>query len=94
MKYSLIDRGKAPEPKAKPASAAALYDELVASLVPGKAVRVELSGKEMPRGVKASITRAAKRRGRRVRSWDVDGRVYAELVDDAPAPADAGPHTG
>ncbi len=28
--------------------------------------------------------RAAKRTGKRVRSWDVDGKVYAELVD-APA---------
>ena len=94
MKYSLIDRSKAPAPKAKPAATAALFDELVNSLTPGMAARVELSSKETPRGVKASITRAAKRAGPRVRSWDVDGRVYAELVDDAPAPADAGPPTG
>ena len=99
MKYSLIDRGKAPDPKTATANKSAeLYNELVASLVPGKAARVELSGKETPRGVKASITRAAKRAGRTVRSWDVDGKVYAELVDDpvddVPSPADAGPHTG
>ena len=84
MKYSLIDRGKAPQPKAKPASAAALFDGLVASLVLGKAARVEPTGKGTPRGLKASITRAARRAGRTVRSWDADGKVYAELVEDRP----------
>ena len=91
MKYSLIDRGKAPQPKAKPASAAALFDGLVASLVPGKAARVEPTGKGTPRGLKASITRAAERAGRRVRSRDADGKVYAELVEGAPPPAAGAP---
>ena len=93
MKYAMIDRGKAPAPKAKPTSTTALFDELVASLAPGKAARVEPTGKETPRGLKASITRAAKRAGRTVRSWDVDGKVYAELVDDAPTPPAAAPES-
>ena len=81
VKYSLIDRNKAPEPKTKAVGTTGQFDELVASLVPGKAARVEPQGKETPRGIKVSISRAAKRAGRRVRSWDVDGKVYAELVD-------------
>ncbi len=84
MKYSLIDRSKAPDPKsAGPNKNVDLFNELVNALVPGKAARIELSGKETARGVKASITRAGTRMGRKVRSWDVDGKVYAELVEDS-----------
>ncbi len=84
MKFSLIDRSKAPEPKSATANKNVdIFNELVTSLVPGKAARVELTGKETPRGVKASITRAARRMGKPVRSWDVDGKVYAELVSGA-----------
>ena len=84
MKFSLIDRGKAPTPKTSTANKnAQLFDELVGALVRGKVARIDLSGKETPRGVKASITRAARRAGRGVRSWDVDGKVYAELVEES-----------
>ncbi len=82
VKFSLIDRSKAPDPKSASANKNAdVFNELVTSLVPGKVARVELTGKETPRGVKASITRAGKRMGKTVRSWDVDGKVYAELVE-------------
>ena len=84
MKFSLIDRNRAPDPKTKLTTNAGVFDELVNSLAPGKAARVEPTGKESPRGIKASITRAAKRNGRPVRSWDVDGKVYAELVEGQP----------
>ena len=98
MKFSLIDRNKAPEPKAKAAGKTGQFDEVVNSLVPGKAARIEPQGKETPRGIKASITRAAKRHGKTVRSWDVDGKVYAELVEEAPTERKAdeavGPTTG
>ena len=84
MKYSLIDRSKAPDPKTAGTNKNVdLFNELVTALMPGKAARVELSGKETPRGVKASISRAATRMGKKVRSWDVDGKVYAELVEDS-----------
>ena len=83
MKYSLIDRSKAPDPRtAGPNKNVDVFNDLVNALVPGKAARIELSGKETPRGVKASITRAATRMGKKVRSWDVDGKVYAEVVED------------
>ncbi len=88
MKPSLIDRATAPEPKTANANTTArLFDELVHSLTPGKATRVEPTGKETPRGLTASITRAAKRTGKTVRSWDVEGKVYTELVEAPPAPA-------
>ncbi len=84
MKFSLIDRSKAPDPKSSSANKNVdIFNELVTSLVPGKVARVELTGKETPRGVKASITRAGKRMGKPVRSWDVDGKVYAELANGA-----------
>ncbi len=86
MKFSLIDRSKAPDPKSASTNKNAdVFNELVTSLVPGKVARVELTGKETPRGVKASITRAGKRMSKTVRSWDVDGKVYAELVDGTEA---------
>ncbi len=82
VKFSLIDRSKAPDPKSASTNRNVdVFNELVTSLVPGKVARVELTGKETPRGVKASITRAGKRMGKTVRSWDVNGKVYAELVD-------------
>ena len=98
MKFSLIDRSKAPEPKTKAGGTTSQFDKVVNSLVPGKAARIEPQGKETPRGIKVSISRAAKRNGKRVRSWDADGKVYAELVDEAPTERTAedavGPVTG
>ena len=84
VKFTMIDQSKAPRPKAKPTGATAQFDELVNALVPGKVARIEASGKESPRGIKASITRAAKRTGKRVHSWDVDGKVYAALIEGEP----------
>lgn len=90
MKYRLVDRAKAPEPKrATTNKHVDQFNALVASLVPGKAARVEPTGKETPRGLKASITRAAKRLDRHVRTWDVEGKVYAELVGAEAAAGDA-----
>ena len=92
MNYSLIDWGKAPEPKARPASSSARMSvDLVNSLTPDNPAPEELFGKETPRGVKVSITRAAKRTAKTVRSRDIDGTVYAELVKEPPAPP---PHAG
>ena len=88
MKYQLIDRSKAPDPRNPTSKAARQFEELVDALAPGKVARVEPQGTETVRGVKAAITRAAKRRGRPVRSWGADGKVYAELAAgprDAPA---------
>lgn len=80
MKYTLIDRGKAPNPQARTTNKRTqLTNEIVGSLVPGKVAKVELTGNETIRGTKAAITRAGKRLGRPVHTWDSNGVVYAEL---------------
>ncbi len=80
MKYTLIDREKAPTESIQTTSERRRQSEqIVAALVPGKAAKIELGPKDTARGVKASLTRAAKRQNRQVRSWDINGVVYAEL---------------
>jgi len=84
LKFAVIDRSKAPEPPRPGVSKnVAVYDQLVASLVPGRVARIEPDPNETPRGIKTSIARAAQRAGRRVRSWGQGNVVYAELMDSA-----------
>lgn len=82
MKYTLIDREKAPKEafKSAPSERRRKSEQIVTDLIPGKAAKIELGPKDTARGVKASLTRAAKRQSRQVRSWDINGVVYAELV--------------
>jgi len=80
MKFTLIDREKAPTESIQTTSERRRQSEqIVSALVPGKAAKIELGPKDTARGVKASLTRAAKRQNRQVRSWDINGVVYAEL---------------
>jgi len=80
MKYTLIDREKAPTESIQTTTERRRQSEqIVSALVPGKAAKIELGPKDTARGVKASLTRAAKRQSRQVRSWDINGVVYAEL---------------
>ncbi len=83
MKYTLIDREKAPREVllATTSERRRLSEDVVVSLTPGKVAEIKLGPDDTPRGVKASLTRAAKRHDREVRSWDVKGIVYAELVE-------------
>lgn len=82
MKYTLIDQEKAPqrETESVPSKRRQESERIVAALIPGKVAQIELGPKDTPRGVKASLTRAAKRQNRPVRSWDINGVVYAELA--------------
>ncbi len=84
MKYTLIDRDKAPtqDTKTAPSERRRQSELIVSALVPGKAAKIDLGPKDTARGVKASLTRAAKRQERPVRSWDINGVVYAELVEN------------
>lgn len=81
MKYTLIDRAKAPDANTTtaPSERRRQSEQIVSALVPGKAAKIDLGPKDTARGVKASLTRAAKRQNRFVRSWDINGVVYAEL---------------
>ena len=85
MKYELIEASAAPP---KPASAQnkrqAIVQSIVTDLVPGKAARIQLEGNEAARGVKASLTRMARRMGKSINVWDADGAVYAEVAEDRP----------
>ena len=84
MKYTLIDREKVPQEALKPAPSERRRqsEQIVSALVQGKAAKIDLGPKDTARGVKASLTRAAKRQNRAVRSWDINGVVYAELVEN------------
>jgi len=84
MKYTLIDREKAPtqDTKTAPTERRRQTEQIVSALAPGKAAKIDLGPKDTARGVKASLTRAAKRQNRPVRSWDINGVVYAELVEN------------
>lgn len=81
MKYTLIDREKAPDENTAtaPSERRRQSEQIVSELVPGKAAKIDLGPKDTTRGVKASLTRAAKRQNRPVRSWEINGVVYAEL---------------
>ncbi len=82
MKITVIEASEAPTRPGGPMSKrTAAITELLAALAPGKVARVELEASETARGAKASITRAAKKRGREVAAWDSDGVVYAQLAD-------------
>jgi len=92
MKYTLIDREKAPhrEGASVPSERRQQSERVVAALIPAKVAKIELGPKDTPRGVKASLTRAAKRQGKIVRSWDVNGVVYAELTESGGSSAGDG----
>lgn len=80
MKAKLIDAQKAPRSDKKPTTKAAdMSRQIVESLVLGKVAQIELSENENVRGVKVSLTRAARALGKEVSLWDIDGVVYAEL---------------
>jgi hypothetical protein len=82
MKYTLIDREHIPPQSTEltMTERRRQSERVVAELVPGKAAKIEPGPKDTPRGIKASLTRAAKRQNRAIQSWEIDGVVYAELV--------------
>jgi hypothetical protein len=83
MKSKLIDSSKAPRPGKKPTTKAADQSrQVIESLVPGKVAQIELAEGENVRGVKVSLTRAARTLGTEVTLWDNDGVIYAELTKD------------
>ena len=83
MRYDLIDAENAPRPHPKMNQRGALMEAIVSELTTGEAARIQLEGPETVRGTKASLSRAAKRLGRSIVTWDAEGRVYAEL-DEKP----------
>ncbi len=80
MKWSMINHDRVPRPGKSTTGKSRESDRLVAELVEGKVAKVELGDGESLRGLKASITRAGNRAGRKVHSWDHDGVLYVELA--------------
>lgn len=82
MDGSYIESSKAPRPGKKPTTKRGeVSQRLVAGLTTGKVLRVQPEAGQTVRGVKVSLSRAAKNLGRTIETWDIEGIVYAELVE-------------
>lgn len=82
MDGSYLDVTKAPRPGKKPTTKQGrISQQLLAGLTKGKVLQVKPKEGQTVRGVKVSLSRAAKSLGKSVNTWDVDGVVYAELAD-------------
>lgn len=63
-------------------------NELLGELVPGKVAKIELTEDEKAGSVRNQLYQAAVRQGKRVQVWDLDGVLYASLMDADGATAD------
>lgn len=82
MKFQIIDRKEAPE-VGKPSSASKMMNEsmeLINALSKGKVARIDLEEGASARGVKSSISRAAKKLNKPVRNWQVNETIFVELL--------------
>lgn len=82
MEFELVDSRKVPRPRRKPTRRGQESQRIIESLTPGKTAIVRLGKDQNVRGVKVSLTHAARRLGKPVTLWDHDGVVYAELVEE------------
>lgn len=78
MKYELVDKKTVGDPPTKKivSKNARAMEALLTELQANKSksyVKINLEGTESARGMKASATRAAKKMGLNVVSWDADG---------------------
>ena len=82
MKVTTIRPDEAP-PKPRPTASKMTrqVEEMLANLKPGSVAKIDLEGNETARGVKSSITRAARRMGKDVDLWDAAGSVFAQMRD-------------
>ncbi|HEU5432552.1 MAG TPA: hypothetical protein VFU81_12865 [Thermomicrobiales bacterium] len=82
MKVTTIRPEEAP-PKPRPTASKLTrqVEQMLTNLKPGTVAKIDREGDETTRGVKASITRAAKRMGKNVDTWDAGGAVFAQLRD-------------
>lgn len=83
MEGTYLDASKAPRPGKKPTTKQGrASQELLAGLTVGTVLQIKPREGQTVRGVKVSLTRAAKSLGKTIETWDVDGVVYAKLADD------------
>ena len=84
MNYTMIDRQEAPaRAPERPRRRIEGMEDLVASLVPGQAARIQLAEDEKPRPVIEQVYRTATRAGKLVEVWEVGGVLYVELAGQA-----------
>lgn len=62
---------------------------IVSALTPGKVARIAPTGAETVEGIKLGLADAARQLGTSLRTWDVDGTVYAEVTGDAGSEGEA-----
>ena len=82
MKVTTIRPEEAP-PKPRPTASKLTrqVEAMLTNLKSGAVAKIELEGGETARGVKSSITRAARRMGEDVDTWDAAGSVFAQMRD-------------
>ena len=56
-------------------------NELLGELAPGKVAKIELTEDEKAGSVRNQLYQAAVRQGKRVQVWDLEGVLYASLMD-------------
>lgn len=81
MKFQMIDRKEAPV-TAKPSQSKMMNEsmELINALSKGKVARIDLEEGASARGVKSSLSRAAKKLNKPVRNWQVNETIFVELA--------------
>jgi hypothetical protein len=71
-----------PRPTKKPTRRSQATQKVIEALIRDKVAVIRVPDGGNVRGIKVSLTHAAKRVGKLVKLWDVDEVVYAELADD------------
>lgn len=83
MKFDVVDRKSAPRPaiKSRVADRMGEYDRVVKTLVakPKTSVVIDI-GDDDERSVRLRLQRAALRADVKIKTWHLDGKVYAEIV--------------
>ena len=85
LPYTLLDAAEAPAPGPGPGPHRGdprrrAVAEMLDALVPGKVARIEPTGQEKTRVIRAQLYRTAVERGQQVTAWEHDGVLYAAPV--------------
>jgi hypothetical protein len=83
VNYTLIDRQEAPPMPTMQRNTrrSKRMNELLGELAPGKVAKIELTEDEKAGSVRNQLYQAAVRQGKRVQVWDLEGVLYASLMD-------------
>lgn len=79
MQVTYINEKDAPPAPGKMTKGMEESSAILAQLGKGKVAAVTPDGDQTMRGLKASMSRAAKRQGTKITAWDVEGTLYIKL---------------